>query len=69
MLWSLNDLTIVGTWCYWVYDFERIAAQIGAGDLPVERVITRRGALDDAPDAFASLASGSADEIKVLINQ
>jgi (R,R)-butanediol dehydrogenase/meso-butanediol dehydrogenase/diacetyl reductase len=69
MLWSLNDLTIVGTWCYWVYDFERIAAQIAAGDLPVERVITSSGALDDAPDAFASLASGTADEIKVLINQ
>src|SRR6478735_9024972 len=58
MLWSLNDLTIVGTWCYWVYDFERIAAQIAAGDLPVERVVTSSGKLDDAPDAFASLASG-----------
>src|SRR5206468_7624257 len=21
MLWALNDLTIVGTWCYRVYDF------------------------------------------------
>jgi (R,R)-butanediol dehydrogenase/meso-butanediol dehydrogenase/diacetyl reductase len=69
MLWSLNDLTIVGTWCYWVYDFERIAAQIAAGDLPVERVVTRGVALDDGPGAFALLASGEADEIKVLINQ
>jgi (R,R)-butanediol dehydrogenase/meso-butanediol dehydrogenase/diacetyl reductase len=69
MLWSLNDLTIVGTWCYWVYDFERIAAQIAAGDLPVERVVTSSGTLADAPDAFASLASGTADEIKVLIDQ
>ncbi|MDX6435682.1 MAG: (R,R)-butanediol dehydrogenase / meso-butanediol dehydrogenase / diacetyl reductase, partial [Gaiellaceae bacterium] len=69
MLWSLNDLTIVGTWCYWVYDFERIAAQIAAGDLPVERVVTSSVALDDGPRAFASLASGEADEIKVLINQ
>jgi (R,R)-butanediol dehydrogenase / meso-butanediol dehydrogenase / diacetyl reductase len=69
MLWALNDLTIVGTWCYWVYGFERIAAQIAAGDLPVERVVTSSGALDEAPDAFARLASGAADEIKVLINQ
>lgn len=69
MLWSLNDLTIVGTWCYWVYDFDRIAAQIGAGDLPVERVVTSNVTLDDAPDAFARLASGSADEIKVLVDQ
>jgi (R,R)-butanediol dehydrogenase/meso-butanediol dehydrogenase/diacetyl reductase len=69
MLWALNDLTIVGTWCYWVYDFDRIAAQIAAGDLPVERVVTSTHSLDAAPDAFASLASGSADEIKVLIDQ
>ena len=68
MLWALNDLTIVGTWCYWVYDFDRIAAQIGAGDLPVERAVTSNVILDDAPDAFARLASGTADEIKVLID-
>jgi (R,R)-butanediol dehydrogenase / meso-butanediol dehydrogenase / diacetyl reductase len=68
MLWSLNDLTIVGTWCYWVYDFDRIAAQIEAGDLPVERAVTSNVILDDAPDAFARLASGTADEIKVLID-
>src|SRR5262245_45419949 len=69
MLWALNDLTIVGTWCYWVYDFDRIAAQIAAGDLPVERVITSSVALDGAPDAFALLSSGTADEIKVLVEQ
>jgi (R,R)-butanediol dehydrogenase/meso-butanediol dehydrogenase/diacetyl reductase len=69
MLWSLNDLTIVGTWCYWVYDFDRIAAQIGAGSLPVERVITSNVPLADAPDAFARLASGAADEIKILVDQ
>ena len=69
MLWSLNDLTIVGTWCYWVYDFDRIAAQIAAGDLPVERVVTSSVALDGAPGAFALLASGTADEIKVLVDQ
>jgi (R,R)-butanediol dehydrogenase / meso-butanediol dehydrogenase / diacetyl reductase len=69
MLWSLNDLTIVGTWCYWVYDFDRVAAQIAAGTLPVERVITSDVGLDDAPAAFERLASGQADEIKVLVEQ
>ena len=69
MLWSLNDLTIVGTWCYWVYDFDRIAAQIGAGSLPVERVVTSSVGLDGAPGAFERLASGTADEIKVLVDQ
>jgi (R,R)-butanediol dehydrogenase/meso-butanediol dehydrogenase/diacetyl reductase len=69
MIWALNDLTIVGTWCYWVYGFDRIAAQISAGDLPVERVVTSTVTLDGAPDAFAQLASGAADEMKVLVDQ
>lgn len=69
MLWALNDLTIVGTWCYWVYDFDRIAAQIATGDLPVERIVTSEVGLDEAPEAFARLASGAADEIKVLVDQ
>jgi (R,R)-butanediol dehydrogenase/meso-butanediol dehydrogenase/diacetyl reductase len=69
MLWSLNDLSIIGTWCYWVYDFDRIAAQIASGGLPVERVITSSVGLDGAPDAFERLASGAADEIKVLVAQ
>lgn len=69
MLWSLNDLTIVGTWCYWVYDFDRIAAQIATGRLPVEKVVTSNADLDGASDAFARLVSGAADEIKVLIDQ
>src|SRR4051794_9255710 len=69
MLWSLNDLTIVGTWCYWVYEFDRVVAQIAAGSLPVERVVTSTVTLDDAPEAFARLASGAADEIKVLVDQ
>jgi (R,R)-butanediol dehydrogenase/meso-butanediol dehydrogenase/diacetyl reductase len=69
MLWSLRDLTIVGTWCYWVYDFDRVAAQIASGGLPVERVITSSVALEDSPAAFERLASGTADEIKVLVAQ
>jgi (R,R)-butanediol dehydrogenase / meso-butanediol dehydrogenase / diacetyl reductase len=69
MLWSLNDLTIVGTWCYWVYEFDRVAAQIAAGSLPVERVVTSKVELDGAPDAFERLASGTADEIKILVEQ
>jgi len=32
-------------------------------------VITSSVALAEAPEAFASLASGTADEIKVLVNQ
>ena len=33
MLWALNDLTIVGSWCYGVNDWPRIASQISTGRL------------------------------------
>lgn len=36
MLWTLNDLTIVGTWCYGVNVWPQVIAQIEAGRLPVE---------------------------------
>ena len=39
--------------------------ELGAFD----RVVTSEVELDGAPDAFARLASGAADEIKVLIDQ
>jgi threonine dehydrogenase-like Zn-dependent dehydrogenase len=52
-----------------VYEFDRVAAQIAAGSLPVERVVTNKVELDGAPDAFERLASGTADEIKILIEQ
>jgi (R,R)-butanediol dehydrogenase/meso-butanediol dehydrogenase/diacetyl reductase len=68
MLWALNDLTIVGTWCYGVNDWPRIAAQIASGRLPVERVITGRLPIADAPAGFERLASGSAQDIKVLVS-
>jgi (R,R)-butanediol dehydrogenase/meso-butanediol dehydrogenase/diacetyl reductase len=68
MVWALNDLTIVGTWCYGVNDWPRLVAQIASGRLPVERVITERTTLNEASSAFARLASGTADDLKVLIS-
>jgi (R,R)-butanediol dehydrogenase / meso-butanediol dehydrogenase / diacetyl reductase len=68
MVWALNDLTIVGTWCYGVNDWPRLVAQVASGRLPVERVITGRTTLSEASSAFARLASGSADDLKVLIS-
>jgi (R,R)-butanediol dehydrogenase/meso-butanediol dehydrogenase/diacetyl reductase len=69
MVWSENELTIIGTWCYSVHDFSRVAALVATGRLPVERVITRRVELGDAAiGAFADLASGGADDIKVLVS-
>ena len=67
MLLALNDLTIVGTWCYGVNDWPRVIAQIAAGRLPVERVVTCRTTISDAEDAFIRLASEAPPDMKVLV--
>ena len=68
MVWAEHDLTIVGTWCFPVYDFPRITAQIASGVLPVEKVITGRAALEDAvTDGFDTLVDPQGDQIKVLV--
>ena len=59
MLWALNDLTIVGTWCYWVYDFDRGSPRRSPpADLPVERVVTAALTSDQAPSAVRAARAG-----------
>lgn len=67
-LWSLNDLNIVGTWCYPVYYFPRIAAQVRSGRLPIEKIITSRIGLEETvPKGFEVLTDSNSDEVKVLV--
>jgi (R,R)-butanediol dehydrogenase / meso-butanediol dehydrogenase / diacetyl reductase len=68
MIWAQNDLTIVGTWCYRVYDWPRIASMIRSGAFPVEKVVSARIRLDDVvPEGFDVLTDPSADAQKILV--
>jgi (R,R)-butanediol dehydrogenase/meso-butanediol dehydrogenase/diacetyl reductase len=67
MLWSLNDLTIVGSWCYGVNDFPRVAAQIASGRLPVERVVTGKLTVEEAESGFRRLTADNPEDMKLLI--
>jgi (R,R)-butanediol dehydrogenase/meso-butanediol dehydrogenase/diacetyl reductase len=40
MLWALKDITLEATWCYPTTIWPRIAAMIGAGVFPVEKIVT-----------------------------
>jgi (R,R)-butanediol dehydrogenase/meso-butanediol dehydrogenase/diacetyl reductase len=69
MVWSEHDLSIVGTWCYRVFDFPRITAQIASGTLPVEKVVTGHTTLEQAvPEGFDVLVDPEGDQIKVLVS-
>ena len=69
MVWAEHDLSIIGTWCFRVFDFPRITAQIASGALPVERVITGRTTLEQVvPEGFDTLVDPQGDQIKVLVS-
>jgi (R,R)-butanediol dehydrogenase/meso-butanediol dehydrogenase/diacetyl reductase len=69
MVWAEHDLSIIGTWCFRVFDFPRIVAQIASGALPVEKVVTRRTTLEQAvPEGFDPLVDPQGDQIKVLVS-
>jgi (R,R)-butanediol dehydrogenase/meso-butanediol dehydrogenase/diacetyl reductase len=69
MLLAQRDITLVGTWCYPVTDFPRIAALIASGRFPVEKIVTAKIAIDDIiAKGFETLLSPTGDQVKVLVN-
>jgi (R,R)-butanediol dehydrogenase/meso-butanediol dehydrogenase/diacetyl reductase len=69
MLLAQRDLTLVGTWCYPVTDFPRIARLIASGRLPVEKIVTAQIAMADIVErGFEPLLSPTGDQVKVLVS-
>ncbi|MEV7042364.1 2,3-butanediol dehydrogenase [Amycolatopsis sp. NPDC051061] len=65
---SQRDLSLVGTWCYPVYDFPRIISLVGTGRFPVERVLTEVIDVDDVvPRGFDRLLDPAGDAQKLLV--
>jgi len=65
---ALKDLTLIGTWCYPVQDFPRVAGLVASGRLPVERVISSVVPLESAVEGgFERLIARGTGEVKVLI--
>ncbi len=65
---ALKDLSLIGTWCYPVQDFPRVAGLVASGRLPVERVISSVVPLESAVSGgFERLITRGTGEVKVLI--
>ena len=66
---ALKDMTVVGTWCYYVYDFPRYLALIATGRLPVEKIITSKIPFEDiVEEGFEVLINPSGEATKVLVH-
>jgi (R,R)-butanediol dehydrogenase/meso-butanediol dehydrogenase/diacetyl reductase len=68
MILSLKDISLVGSWCYFVYDFPRIISLIASGRYPVEKVVTSQVEMGDiVPRGFDALLDPKGREVKVLV--
>ena len=66
---SLKDLSIIGTWCYPIYDWPRVIGLVAGGRFPVEKVVSRRIDSEDVvPAGFEALLDPEGDEMKVLVS-
>jgi (R,R)-butanediol dehydrogenase/meso-butanediol dehydrogenase/diacetyl reductase len=67
--WVWRDLTLAGVWSFKFYDTARILAQIAAGRLPVERIVTGRIGLHDVVTAgIEGLADPQGGQVKILVS-
>ena len=67
--WVWRDLTLAGVWSFKIWDTPRILAQIGAGTLPVERIVTSRIAMADVVAlGIDRLADPDGDQVKILVS-
>jgi (R,R)-butanediol dehydrogenase / meso-butanediol dehydrogenase / diacetyl reductase len=67
--WVWRDLTLAGVWSFKFYDTPRILAQIAAGTLPVERIVTSKIDIHDLVDAgIERLADPRGDQVKILVS-
>jgi (R,R)-butanediol dehydrogenase/meso-butanediol dehydrogenase/diacetyl reductase len=65
---SRNDLSIIGSWCYFVYDWPRMIRLVGTGRFPIEKIVTTQVGIDDTVAGFDALIDPNGNEVKVLIS-
>ncbi|MGE6742915.1 2,3-butanediol dehydrogenase [Allorhizobium pseudoryzae] len=69
MLWALKDITVEATWCYPVQIWPRVASMIGAGILPVEKIVTATIRPEDVVEqGFEALLDPKASHMKILVD-
>eukprot|EP01037_Dinobryon_pediforme_P015631 gene15631-15777_t len=69
MLWALKDITVEATWCYPTTIWPRIISMIGAGLLPIEKIVTATiASADVVSKGFETLLDPSGNQMKILVD-
>jgi 2-desacetyl-2-hydroxyethyl bacteriochlorophyllide A dehydrogenase len=64
---STFERSIIGSFTYPSHEFRETAAWVASRPDGLQHLVDHRVGLDDAPDAFAGLASGELDASKVMV--
>ena len=68
MALSEKDLTLFGSWCYWITDWPRIIRLVAAGRYPVAKAVTTTIDLENiVAKGFDVLVDPRGDQLKVLV--
>ena len=68
MMLSERDITLYGSWCWYLTDWPRIIRLISSGKYPVEKVISTIVPVDDVvKKGFDILVNPTGDQMKVLV--
>ena len=68
MALSEKDLTLYGSWCWWMTDWPRIIRMVAAGAYPIGKAVTAQIPLDDVvAKGFDTLIDPQGDQLKVLV--
>lgn len=63
-----KDLSLYGSWCYWVTDWPRIIRMVATGRYPVAKAVTAQIPLEDVvARGFDVLVDPQGDQLKVLV--
>jgi (R,R)-butanediol dehydrogenase/meso-butanediol dehydrogenase/diacetyl reductase len=68
MMLAERDITLYGSWCWYLTDWPRIIRLISSGKYPVEKVITTIVPVDEVvKKGFDILVNPTGDQMKVLV--
>lgn len=66
---AFKDVTLVGSWCWYLTDWDRIVRLVASGKYPVGKAVTAVVGLDDVVTAgFDVLVDPTGDQLKVLVH-
>jgi (R,R)-butanediol dehydrogenase/meso-butanediol dehydrogenase/diacetyl reductase len=69
MMLAEREVSLIGSWCYWLHDWPRVIRMVASGKYPIGRLVTTQLGLPDVvTKGFDVLVDPQGDQLKVLVS-